>query len=143
MRPPNRGRMAHQTFTLAADCAPCTRLAATDFPAPARLAAGDLDTPPTPGRSVAWHGPIGLEGHTTGDGRMIETGALRWENLPIPFRLVVSDVGAHDGAVSVGRITAITRRDDGTIWGEGDIDVSSPAGAEAARLLGQLSSKAQ
>lgn len=136
MRPPNRGRMAHQTFTLATDCAPCTQLAATDFPAPARLAAGELDTPPTPGRSVAWHGPIGLEGHPTGDGRMIEVGALRWENLPIPFRLVVSDVGAHDGAVSVGRITTITRRDDGTIWGEGDIDVSSPAGAEAARLIG-------
>ena len=66
---------------------------------------------------------------------MIETNALSWEGLPLPLRLVTADVGMHDGAVSVGRILTIERTRGGVIRATGDIDVSSPDGAEAARLI--------
>lgn len=66
---------------------------------------------------------------------MIETNALSWEGLPLPLRLVTADVGEHDGAVSVGRILTIERTRGGVIRATGDIDVSSPDGAEAARLI--------
>ncbi len=39
----------------------------------------------------------------TGDGRIIENGALRWDTLPIPLRWTESDNGAHAGAVVVGK----------------------------------------
>jgi hypothetical protein len=80
---------------------------------------------------------IGVEGELTGDGRLIETDALRWENLPLPLRYVSSDMGAHDGAVVVGRINSLSRSDTGQILGEGDFDLSSPAGVEAARQVGE------
>lgn len=82
---------------------------------------------------VKWHGILGVEGQTTGDGRLIEPGALRWENLPLPLRYVAEDMGAHDGAVTVGWIRTIDRDDDGNILGTGDIDLGSEAGREAAR----------
>lgn len=89
---------------------------------------------PTP---VRWAGPIAVEGDLTGDGRVISPGALYWDTLPIPFRVVVSDVGGHDGAEVCGRIDALTRLDDGTIWGEGVFDTGSDIGREAARLVGE------
>lgn len=73
----------------------------------------------------------------TGDARMIDRGALVMDDLPMPLRMVVEDVGAHDGAVAVGRVLMVKRGQGGKILGTGDIDVSSPAGAEAARLIGR------
>jgi len=98
---------------------------------------GDSETDATYTHTTQWSGVIGVEGELTGDGRLIEPNALRWENLPLPLRYVSSDVGAHDGAVVVGRITSITRADGGQILGEGDFDVSSTWGAEAARQVGE------
>jgi len=125
---------AAPTFAAPPGCAPCA--AATT---PVRLAA-DAPQPyaggPDAARLVSWSGVIGVEGVMTGDGRLIERNALDWGDLPIPLRLVVEDVGAHDGAAAVGRITSITRGRGGRIQAAGDIDVSAPAGAEAARLIG-------
>jgi hypothetical protein len=89
---------------------------------------------------VRWKGIIGVEGELTGDGRFIQPGALRWEGLPLPFRYVSADVGAHAGAVVSGRITNIWREEpgeDGTVevWGEGDFDMGSVHGKESARLV--------
>ena len=91
------------------------------------LASGDIE--PTGPR---WAGVIGVEGEMTGDGRLIEHGALKWE-VPLPLRHVSSDVGAHDGAQVVGRILSVERLEDGRIWGEGDFDAGSAIGVEAYR----------
>lgn len=82
-----------------------------------------------------WAGVIGTEGVLTGDGRFIEEGALEWET-PLPFRVVLEDVGAHEGAVTVGRILTIERRSNGDLWATGDFDLGSEVGREAARLVG-------
>lgn len=87
-----------------------------------------------------WKGIIGVEGELTGDGRFIQPEALRWENLPIPLRYVSADVGAHSGAVVVGRIDKIERgeaMEDGKvpIFAEGDFDMESEVGREAARQV--------
>lgn len=99
-----------------------------------------LDDPtavPAPAPGTAWAGPIAVEGDLTGDGRVIAPGALYWDTLPIPFRVVQSDVGGHDGAEVCGRIDSLTRLDGGIIWGEGVFDASSSVGAEAARLVAE------
>lgn len=83
-----------------------------------------------------WEGVIGFEGELTGDGRIIEHEALTWET-PLPLRSVKEDIGAHDGAVVVGRILTIERRENGELWGAGDFDLDSPEGQEAARQVGK------
>jgi hypothetical protein len=84
-----------------------------------------------------WAGTIGTEGEMTGDGRLIEANALRWENLPLPLRYVSSDVGSHDGAQVVGQITSIHRGSNGAIEAEGTFDTGSAAGLEAMRQVEQ------
>lgn len=91
--------------------------------------------PATPSGTPRWAGVIGVEGELTGDGRLIEKNALRWENLPIPFRYVSSDMGMHDGAVVVGQIDKISRGRNGEILGEGTWDPNSVYGQEAMRLV--------
>lgn len=86
-------------------------------------------------KKIGWHGIIGAEGSVTGDGRLIDKEALRWEDLPIKMRYVSSDVGAHDGAVVVGNITEITRADSGMIEAKGWFDAGSEYGVEAARQV--------
>ena len=83
-----------------------------------------------------WAGIIGYEDQATGDGRLIDKGALFWElDNPTALRHVAKDVGAHDGASSVGRFTKIERQDDGAIYAEGTFDLGSEVGVEAARLV--------
>jgi hypothetical protein len=84
---------------------------------------------------VTWSGVVGTEEELTGDGRLIEANALRWENLPASLRYAPEDYGGHGGAQKVGRIMTLERRDNGDIWGTGDIDMASPLGPEAARLM--------
>lgn len=88
--------------------------------------------PPRP----TWAGVIGTEGVLTGDGRLIERDALRWD-LPAPIRYVRADVGAHDGAEVVGRILTIERRENGDLWATGDFDPISDVGMEAIRVVGE------
>lgn len=84
-----------------------------------------------------WTGVIGMEQTMTGDGRMIEAGALRWET-PIPLRYVTQDTGGHQGAEVVGTIQFIEREDEtGKIIGTGTFDTSSEIGAEAYRQVSQ------
>lgn len=85
---------------------------------------------------MRWKGILAVEDQITGDGRYISSGALRWENLPIPLRYVPVDNGSHDGALTVGLIDNIWRDDSGTIWGEGPWDTSDTA-AEAMRQVEQ------
>lgn len=107
-----------------------------------------------------WEGPVTLEGVMTGDGRLIEVDALTWDAdlaaSPLPLRLVTEDVGAHDGAVTVGRIQSLQRLtieqanarltaldrptlayggEARVIWGAGDFDFDGELGEEAARQV--------
>lgn len=84
-----------------------------------------------------WEGVIAREGEMTGDGRMIEDGALRWDGLPIPLRAAFKDVGGHDGAEVCGRIETVERRDGGDIYATGTFDLGSAVGAEAFRQVSE------
>ena len=87
-----------------------------------------------------WEGVIAREGEMTGDGRLIEDGALRWDDLPIPLRVAFKDVGGHDGAEVCGRIETVERREGGDIYATGTFDLGSAVGAEAFRQVsGQMS----
>lgn len=110
----------------AGDLAP----AGDPVPAPADAAA---DTVPD-GR---WEGVIAREGEMTGDGRLIEDGALRWDDLPIPLRAAFKDVGGHDGAEVCGRIETVERREGGDIYATGTFDLGSSVGTEAFRQVSE------
>ena len=100
------------------------------------------DTVPTPEVAEAepdgrWEGVIAREGEMTGDGRLIEDGALRWDDLPIPLRVAFKDVGGHDGAEVCGRIETVERREGGDIYATGTFDLGSAVGAEAFRQVSE------
>src|SRR5699024_6735968 len=98
--------------------------------ASSRERVSDMDTQET--GPAMWTGIIGMEKTLTGDGRYIESEALRWDT-PIPIRYVSSDMGAHDGAQVVGSIQHIERGDDGAISASGTFDMDSDIGQEAYR----------
>lgn len=127
IRLPVRRRSPHEGDTLARRREEEARLA---------LMAAASESPDAP-PAVRWRGVIGVEGVPTGDGRLIEKGALRWENLPILLRYVPEDRGQHDGAMVAGRITEITRDEDGVIHARGDFDMGSAVGREAARQVAE------
>ena len=85
----------------------------------------------------AWEGVIAREGEQTGDGRLIEDGALRWDELPIPLRVAFKDVGGHDGAEVCGRIETVERREGGDIYATGTFDLGSAVGMEAYRQVSE------
>ena len=95
------------------------------------------DTAASPAPDGRWEGVIAREGELTGDGRMIEDGALRWDALPVPLRVAFKDVGGHDGAEVCGRIETVERRDGGDIYATGTFDLGSAAGAEAFRQVSE------
>ena len=100
------------------------------------------DPAPTPDAQApapdgSWEGVIAREGEMTGDGRLIEAGALRWDDLPIPLRVAFKDVGGHDGAEVCGRIETVERRDGGDIYATGTFDLGSAIGTEAFRQVSE------
>ncbi|HJU86273.1 MAG TPA: hypothetical protein VJ788_02765 [Gemmatimonadota bacterium] len=93
--------------------------------------------PATAAAAPRWSGPIVVEGEMTGDARMIEVGALRWDTLPIPLRWAREDTGGHMGAEVVGRIETIERTASGQILATGTFDVGSEVGREAYRQVAE------
>lgn len=58
---------------------------------------------------------------------MFAEGSLLWDDAALAadevvFRWDREDDGAHSGAVEIGRVTRLERRDGGIIWGEGWVD---------------------
>lgn len=89
-----------------------------------------------PPASYHWQGPIVFEGQIeTGDGRSADPGAWSWE-VPLPLTWQ-REGGSHDGAVVVGTVWEIERRDGGEIYGRGTFDLGSEEGREAARHVGE------
>ena len=103
-------------------------------PEPDPASAPDAQAPTSDGR---WEGVIAREGEMTGDGRLIEAGALRWDDLPIPLRVAFKDVGGHDGAEVCGRIETVERREGGDIYATGTFDLGSAVGTEAFRQVSE------
>lgn len=103
-------------------------------PEPDPAPAPDAQAPAPDGR---WEGVIAREGEMTGDGRLIEDGALRWDDLPIPLRVAFKDVGGHDGAEVCGRVETVERHEGGDIYATGTFDLGSAVGAEAFRLVSE------
>lgn len=98
---------------------------------PALIASlGSSDAPVQP-----WEGVIGAEGRLTGDGRLIEFGALEFAKFPMPLRWAPVDLGGHDGAVLVGLIHGVRREKNGLIRAQGVLDLGSDVGREATRLI--------
>lgn len=102
---------------------------------PAGEPVDEVETAPT--SEGAWEGVIAREGEQTGDGRLIEDGALRWDELPIPLRVAFKDVGGHDGAEVCGRIETVERREGGDIYATGTFDLGSAVGTEAYRQVSE------
>lgn len=136
------GTMDAATETLEhedASVADADELAITQLPDPESSApeaeAGTI-TEPEEVRPFDWQGPLIVEGLVTGDGRMIDPGALTWRDLPLPLMLQTQnpETGGHAGAVICGSIGAIERRDGGQIWGMGWWD-SGEDGQRAEQLL--------
>lgn len=116
-----------------ADCAPCSAAATergyndgAQERVNALLAAG--------GPAAQWSGPIGYEGRSTGDGRLIEANALSWDT-PIPLLWAPENNGGHLGAQVVGWINEITRGENGAIIASGAFDLGSEIGREAYRQV--------
>lgn len=111
-------------------------LAASDAPDGTEAPEEDENASGAP--SLTWRGPVGVESVMTGDGRMIESNALRWEDatFPQPLRHAPADIGAHGGAVRVGSILGYERQANGEIVGFGTYDLATPMGREAARQAG-------
>lgn len=86
----------------------------------------------------AWEGPIVFEGQKTGDNRIFKPGAIKWdpETLPWAFRWQRSSIKGHEGAVPIGRVDNLERREDGAIYGYGVIIPSlNSEAAEYLRLI--------
>lgn len=115
------------TLTAGGFCSPCEAQKLTVQTQAVQAAYFGTDGQAPEAQAVAedtdarWSGPLVFENQFTGDGRYINTDALRWENLPLPLRWAPTDVGAHGGAMVVGLIETLERHDDGSIWGTGTI----------------------
>lgn len=103
-------------------------------PFPITAAAGDDDTAPANQEQAHWVGPIAWENVPTGDSRVAEPGAWRWETPVGPLRWAETDEGQHQGARVVGTIMGAERQGD-AIQAWGTFDLGSAHGREAARLV--------
>lgn len=84
-----------------------------------------------------WRGQLVPEGQQTGDGRIIQPGALTWD-VPMPLAWMAGGTQHVDMASEapvIGIVDTIERQDDGWIVGSGWLDDATDAGAEMVRSL--------
>jgi len=74
-----------------------------------------------------WEGVLGVEGVESGDSRLFGMGSLDWAELPMPLQYQPTNIGGHNGSVTVGEITHIARYAN-EIHGWGNIFGASLAG---------------
>lgn len=80
------------------------------------------------------HGVLCPEDTASGDGRGFNADAVTTRPLRLPFRFQRSDIGGHDGAVTVGSIDRVMRK-DGLIQWEGTLITSIQETGELLDLL--------
>ena len=103
---------------------------------------------------LAWEGPLGLEGHPTGDRRYLIPGEMGERSMPLPINVQLLTGQGHENSANAGRVEKIDRipvesLDDDVraefgltsvpdgvtvVWGEGVLD-GSEAAQEAERML--------
>lgn len=84
-----------------------------------------------------WEGVIAIEGQPTGDGRMLEVGALFWETLPIP--LIWDRQEGDHSAMVVGSVHEISRGDNGEVHAVGVLsDSTDPETVAAVNRVREL-----
>lgn len=97
------------------------------------------------GRYIAVSGPVVVEGRSTGDRRMFNTGSISWSpvgetaSLEIPLGYQFErghGPGGADNVARVGRLDSIERLDNGQLFAHGVIDLHAPRGMEAAQQMG-------
>jgi hypothetical protein len=110
--------------------------AAADTPTPMPTQGPDAATPASVPGDPRFTAVLVVEGVPSGDGRMIQQGALTWRDLPLPFMAMFHNPEGgmgHDGAEIAGRIDNVYRDGD-KIMAEGEYDLGGPSGVEAMRL---------
>jgi hypothetical protein len=87
--------------------------------------------------SRAWTGTLTVETRQTGDGRIIDDGAVVQAPFPQPLGWLQQEQHGDlsPGAVTVGPIEFADRAANGLIVGSGQIDDADPNGAEIVRRL--------
>jgi hypothetical protein len=85
----------------------------------------------------AWKGTLTVETRQTGDGRIIDDGAVTQAPFPQPLGWLQQEQHGDlsPGAVTVGTIEFADRAANGLIVGGGQIDDADPNGAEVVRRL--------
>lgn len=83
--------------------------------------------------AIPIHGVLAPEDVPTGDNRGFNSGSMTARPYRLPFRWQKSDIGGHDGAITVGSVDRLMRK-DGLIHWEGSLMPSADAG-EFAELL--------
>lgn len=96
-----------------------------------------MDAPPRAAWSTPAPSALAFENQQTGDGRVIEPGALYWHgDGPWPLQYAGEMLGGHDGAELAGAIESMSMDGD-RLTASGVLYLTQDAGAEAALLLAQ------
>jgi hypothetical protein len=112
----------------------------------AALYASETESTPKAGRRMAGiHGPIVVEGRSTGDRRQFGLESLTWQapgmtaSLEIPLGYQYErghGATGSDRVETVGRLDSVERTEGGQLFTRGMIDLSTRRGREAARRMG-------
>ena len=76
----------------------------------------EFDASAFAGQPIPIHGVIAPEETESGDGRAFSAGSMTSRPLPWPFRFQKSDIGGHSGAVTVGSVDRVMRKDGLIHW---------------------------
>lgn len=66
-----------------------------------------------------WSGYIAFEGVATGDNRSFASGAITWDELPLPLLYQKASTDGHGGSVVIGRVDEIERQKGGKVFARG------------------------
>jgi len=112
----------------------------------AALYASETESTAKPGRRLAGiHGPIVVEGRSSGDRRGFALDSLTWQapgstaslEIPLGYQYERGHGSAgSDRVETVGRLDSVERAEGGQLFTRGVIDLSTRRGREAARRMG-------
>jgi hypothetical protein len=112
----------------------------------AALYASETESAPKTGRRLAGiHGPIVVEGRSSGDRRGFALDSLTWQapgstaslEIPLGYQYERGHGSAgSDRVETVGRLDSVARTEGGQLFTRGVVDLSTRRGREAARRMG-------
>lgn len=118
------------------------QLLLTLSPVAEEAAVEEVEVPVQEATYFAWEGPITYEGIETGDRRIFQENAVRWDEslLPFPFKWQRVSAEGHDASITIGRVDSVFRAEDGggAVWGRGIILSGPDAPPEAQEYINLL-----